>query len=773
MSEADEIRRVRITYRGIVQGVGFRPSVYRCAVACGLDGFVQNRRSEVVAELQGAAVSIARFEKMMSQNLPAPARIESTKTDQIELRKNSGFRIAESSNSSYIFPPIPPDIAMCDACRRELLDPSNRRYLYPFITCTECGPRYSIVEDTPFDRERTSMADFSQCGACRAEYSEPADRRFHSQTNACAECGPVLHLVTAAGRAVSGDPLSAAVEALAGGKVVALQGIGGFHLAADPRFPEAVARLRLVKSRRAKPFALMVRDVAEAAELCELSSSDRKLLTSPASPIIILPAKDPSPAHLASVSDLGTLGIMVPYSPLHYLLFFHPGLQIPYRHLIMTSGNLGEEPIIIDEAEARAKLSESADLFLCHNRRILLSTDDSVMRPLPPRVGGHHLVRRSRGFVPQTIRVAGRVAVPTLAAGSDLKSAPALGRERSVLVAPHLGDLSNPESRAAYVRTVDQMQRLFGGAPSRVVFDLHPGYFSSGWAMESSIVQKVAVQHHYAHVLSVMAEHGLEESIGIAFDGTGFGSDGAIWGGEFLHATRMQFRRLGSLRSFALPGGEAAIRKPARIAFSLLHGRGEVGSADGTIDRIGEAEAELLSQMIEQSLNSPLTSSAGRLFDAASALLGLVDEVSYEGEGAMKLESAAAGAAGRERNVDGLFEDLVPLEPDSGASEPFLFDFRPLFRELVRSRSSERDSLSLLFHEAMASAIVRGASVLRERTGLSTLCLAGGVFQNALLWELILPALDRQNFTVCSNLAVPPGDGGLAVGQAWYAGDGG
>ncbi|WP_455382337.1 carbamoyltransferase HypF, partial [Salinispira pacifica] len=629
VSRVDDIRRVRITYRGIVQGVGFRPALYRCAVDCGLTGFVQNRRSEVVAELQGSGVAIDRFEELVRERLPAPARIESVGSEEVALLTERGFRIAESSSSSYLFPPIPPDIALCEDCRRELLDPANRRYLYPFITCTECGPRYSIVEETPFDRERTSMADFRQCDACSAEYDDPHDRRFHSQTNSCPQCGPVLQLLTAEGRPVEGDPVVKAIEALGRGRVVALQGIGGFHLAADPRFPGAVERLRLLKSRRAKPFALMVRDLEAAAQLCVLSDSDREILGSPAAPIVILPAHHRAADHLSAVSDLGTHGIMLPYSPLHSLLFFHPDAPAAYRHLIMTSGNLGEEPIITDGEEARRRLAGSAELFLCHNRRILLPTDDSVMRPLPD--GGYILVRRSRGFVPRMISLDERVGVPTLAAGSDLKSAPALARDATVLVAPHLGDLSNQESRAAYVRTVETMQHLFPAAPERIVFDLHPGYYCSEWARASAIPQKIALQHHYAHILSVMAEHGLKESIGVAFDGTGFGSDGTIWGGEFLYATRREFRRLGSFRAFALPGGDAAIRRPARIAFSLLYEGRQSGRIDGTIAGIDASAADLLGRMIDQSINVPMTSSAGRLFDAAASLLGLVGEVSYEG----------------------------------------------------------------------------------------------------------------------------------------------
>ncbi|MDA8426458.1 MAG: Sua5/YciO/YrdC/YwlC family protein, partial [Treponema sp.] len=380
MSEGIEVGRLRIVFRGVVQGVGFRPALYRSAVECGLAGFVQNRRSEVAAELEGPVEALERFHVLFEARLPAPARIDSRSVAQVEPRGERGFRIVESADSTYLLPPIPPDLALCDSCRRELLDPGNRRYLHPFITCTECGPRYSIVQDTPFDRERTSMADFVQCGVCRAEYENPADRRFHSQTNSCPDCGPVLRLTRSGGETVGGDPLAGAVGALARGEVLALQGIGGFHLAADPRFPGAVAKLRREKERGAKPFALMVRDEEEARRLCVAPPGALALLKSAAAPIVVLPARRPRQEHLTAVSDLDTLGIMLPYTPLHYLLFFHPGLDIPYRHLVMTSGNRGSEPIIAEAGEARSKLAGTADLFLVHDRRIVQSADDSVLR---------------------------------------------------------------------------------------------------------------------------------------------------------------------------------------------------------------------------------------------------------------------------------------------------------------------------------------------------------------------------------------------------------
>lgn len=814
VSRDGAIKRVRIVFRGVVQGVGFRPAVYRCAVGCGLAGFVQNRRSEVVAEIQGTGSAVERFDAMMAKNLPAPAHVESKDVEEIDAVEGAGFQILESSGSDYVLPPIPPDLALCATCRSELLDPKNCRYLYPFITCTECGPRFSIVEDTPFDRERTSMIDFMQCERCKTEYRDPADRRFHSQTNSCPACGPTLRLVTPTGRAVAGDPVIAAINALANGKVVALQGIGGFHLAADPRFPAAVARLRRKKVRERKPFALMVGDLNEAEALCLVSEEARVLLESTACPIVILPARSRRPQHLGTVSDLRTLGIMLPYTPLHYLLFFHPQLHIPYRHLVMTSGNRGNEPIITDPARARRELADTADLFLYHDRRILIAAEDSVVRPIDPiarqrdpgvptndstkplnrpaESAAFFFIRRSRGYVPGALHLPVTVTMSTLAAGGDLKSAPALAMENVVLLSPYLGDLEGPAARAAYTRTVERMLSLYDASPERIVSDLHPRYFSTVWAADSSIPHKVSIQHHYAHQLSVMAEHGLVESIGAAFDGTGYGSDGTIWGGEFLHATRTGFTRLGSFRPFALPGGDQAIRNPARIAFSILHGYHH-GAERRAAALLGEAEAAVLPEMLDRSINSPPTSSAGRLFDAAAALLGLVREVSYEGEGPMKLEGLAAEARGRDgarRGPNGS-ADLLPLVTPAGphratdAVDPsspqiaagfpslFLFDPRPLLAHIaLASESQDPASLALLFHETIADAIVRGALIMRNQTGINTFTLSGGVFQNALIRELLSPALAREKFDVCWNRVVPPGDGGIAVGQAWYEGGG-
>ncbi len=829
------IVRRRFTYRGVVQGVGFRPAVYRCAAAARLSGFVQNRRSEVIAEVQGRPGQIDEFIRLFRETLPSAAVLESVQSEEIDAEETGAgpgdrpvFRIIESSSSEYLFPPIPPDLAVCDECRKELLDPADRRYLYPFTTCTQCGPRYSIVEDTPFDRETTSMADFPQCTDCLGEYTNPEDRRFHSQTNSCAACGPKLTLAQASpaarhrgpagGRTDPADPIVAVIHALREGKIVAMQGIGGFHLAADPSVPGTADRLRREKERRTKPFALMVRDIKEARRLCFFGEAEAAKLRSPESPIIIMPVRPDIPGYLREVSDTGTLGLMLPYTPLHVLLFSHPEAELPYSHLIMTSGNRHSEPIIADPEEAVEKLSGVADLFLYHNRRIIFRNDDSVLRPVLGRPGitaaedkGFCILRRSRGCVPRILYLDHPIQSRTLALGSDLKNSPALGEGGTVYIAPYIGDLDEQLTFEAFERAVTQVLSLYRVEPERIVCDLHPGYRSTQWAETRWEAPVIKIQHHYAHILSVMAEHGLDECIGAAWDGTGYGTDGTIWGGEFIYATREGFTRLGSIGQFGLPGGESSIYHPRRIAYSLLYGSLDREDLErvcglfsgtppaGSLDAGENREAGLLSHMLERNMNVAPTTSAGRLFDAAAALLGFVDEVFYEGEGPIKMEGAAIEAAGpggvfqpvRGESIEALF----PLKTDNSI---FTLDPKPLILELAReiltaggsgSRSGtgagnspdrrdeggslpneQRGRLALLFHQAAASALCRGIGMLSEKTGIRDVALSGGVFQNMLLRSLAVPRLEEAGCKVYLNRRVSPGDGCIALGQVYYAG---
>jgi len=753
--------RKRFTFRGTVQGVGFRPALYRLAVSMRLAGFVQNRRSEVVAEVQGDEGQVSRFASQVAAAMPPAARIESMSETGSAVREDEDrFRIIESGLDSYAFPPIPPDLPLCADCARELLAPGNRRYLYPFITCTQCGPRYSIVERTPFDRENTTMFPFRQCPACAAEYADPSDRRFHSQTNSCSRCGPSLVCLDREGKRMPGDPLRSAVEALGQGKVVAVQGIGGFHLAADPRAAAAMEKLRREKERERKPFALMVRDLEEARALCVLSKTEEELLASPEAPILIAPRQESAPAWTSRVSDTDTLGVMLPYTPLHLLLFLHPQIDITWRALVMTSGNRADEPIITDPGNAQRMLADAADVFLCHDRRIAFRTDDSIVRAgssSPP-----FLLRRSRGYVPRLIPLSREVRGVVLALGGDLKNAPALARGRDLHLCAYNGDLESAESLAQFTAQIDQVLQLYGVAPDVVVQDMHPHYHSARWGVPPG-ARRALVQHHFGHALSVMAEHGLDEALALSFDGTGYGTDGTIWGGEFLHATRAACTRLGSFAPFPLPGGDAAVLHPPRIAFALLG-----DSASGRIPGLDSSEEAFLRAMISGNVNCPVTTSLGRIFDAAAAILGLVDHTSYEGEGPIRLE----GKGLQEHPVGHVLlggrhpGSLLPFMPGPGDGRLFLVDPRPLLAALMEG--GEIPPLSLGFHKAIAQASLEGARRMRHHTGVSRLALSGGVFQNLLLRELLVPLLIKDGFEVFLNVRAPTGDGGLAVGQAWF-----
>ncbi len=761
--------RSRLRFRGVVQGVGFRPAVYRCATGLGLAGFVQNRTSEVVAEIQGPPDRVAAFRAALLGSLPPAARLEAVVEEPLEAlagpadpaaAPHGGFSIIDSEASDWEFPPIPPDLALCPDCRRELLDPSDRRYLHPFISCTQCGPRYSIVERTPFDRESTAMADFPLCDRCLAEYRDPGNRRFHAQAHCCPACGPRLSLLDRDGTARGGDPILESITALARGAVVAVQGLGGFHLAADPRHDGAMRRLRRDKERGRKPFALMVRDLEAAAELCVLDGEAAAELSSSRAPIMILPARDPDLMPL--VSPTGTLGVMLPYTPLHLLLFAHPGATARFSRLVMTSGNRRDEPIVTDPREALERLGGAADLFLCHTRRIVRRTDDSVLRPPWPAGASPVQLRRSRGFVPGLVRLGRPLGRTVLAVGGDLKSAPAMGRGTAISLSPFVGDLDDPLALASFAEHVADLLSLYGGEPGAVLYDPHPLYRSSQWALASPWEPKVAVQHHHAHILSVMAEHGLERALGLSFDGTGYGADSTVWGGEFLDAARTGFERRGCFGPFRLPGGEAAVRHPLRIAAAVLGGAGLPVAR--LLPEMPAREAAAIAEMLDRGLNAPACSSLGRLFDAAAALLGLVCETDYEGEGPMLLEGLASRAwsAGARPEPRG----LVPLV--RGA--PFRLDPVPLLAHIASARRAEpAPGLALLFHVEIAAAALAGAEELRRLTSLATVALSGGVFQNVLLRGLLVPRLEASGFDVRLNRDLPPGDGGLAAGQAYRA----
>ncbi len=715
-------KRVRVSLRGIVQGVGFRPFVYRVARRLDLVGFARNSSSGFVAEVEGPAEAVDSFVAIITSEPPPLARIREIDIEDAALSGDAGFVIRESVEQAGEFALISPDIATCDACRRDFLDPANRRHGYPFTNCTDCGPRYSIVEDIPYDRPNTTMRTFRLCDDCRAEYEDPSDRRFHAQPNACPRCGPSLSM-----------PVAEARRRLAAGEIVAIKGIGGFHLACDANNVAAVERLRSRKKRSDKPFAVMCVNLMAAEEICVVGETDRSALESPEHPIVVLPRRDSRLRHCAPGNR--TIGVMLPYTPLHHLLF----LDAPYRVLVMTSGNLSEEPIVISNGEARARLAGVADAFLTHDRDIYMRADDSVVRTFQglPRV-----LRRSRGYVPRTIDT-GRPMPELLACGGDLKNAFCLTKGTHAILSPHIGDLENYESQRFFEETLANLKKLFRVAPVAVVHDLHPLYESTKYALRLAGVDRIAVQHHHAHVASCMAENGLDGAvIGVAFDGSGYGTDGKIWGGEFLVARYDGFERYAHFRYFPMAGGDTAVREPWRAA--LAFGYEPPG--------IPESKLRVVRRMIETGFNTIETSSCGRLFDAVASIIGLRQEITFEGQAAIELEMIA----------DPSEEGVYPHDD---------LDFRPAVEAIVRDagKGVAQPVIAAKFHNTIAEAIARVCRRMRAETGLGRVCLSGGTFQNHLLLSRTIPQLRRAGLEVFLHAQVPSNDGGIALGQAVIA----
>ena len=619
---------------------------------------------------------------------------------------------------------ISPDVATCDACRRDFTDPANRRYGYPFTNCTNCGPRYTIIRDIPYDRPNTTMAGFQLCADCLREYNDPADRRFHAQPNACPVCGPSLSA-----------EIGEARRRLAAGEVLAIKGLGGFHLACDARNAAAVEQLRQRKRRSDKPFALMARDLAAAEALCVVTERDRAALESPRHPIVVLRGRERLPGV---APNNRTLGVMLPYTPLHYLLFE----GAPYDALVMTSGNLSEEPIVVSNGEALARLGGVADWFLLHNRDIYMRVDDSVVRTFE---GAERVLRRSRGFSPEVMDL-GREVPELLACGGELKNAFCLTKGRHAILSQHIGDLENYETLVFFEETLANLKKLFRVEPRMVVHDLHPQYLSTRYALALDL-PKVGVQHHEAHIASCMLENGLDgDVIGVAFDGTGYGTDGAIWGGEFFAGGYAGFERRAHFRYVALPGGDAAIRAPWRMAASY---RMDTFGADVLV----EPRERIVGQMIERKINTVQTSSCGRLFDAVASMIGLRHEVNFEGQAAIELEMIA----------DEAVEDAYPF-----AFEGECIDFRPAI-ERIAGETAGKSAIAARFHNTVAAAIVETCLRIRSESGLRRVCLSGGTFQNVLLVSRAAAGLRRNGFEVFLHSRVPPNDGGIALGQAAIA----
>lgn len=762
---ATTIQRQRLLVQGLVQGVGFRPFIYGLALRLGLDGFVLNDSEGVTIEIEGSPGQLAAFHSALRAELPPLARVDSLVTEMIAACYESGFKIVHSQAGGEKHALISPDSATCPDCLRELFDPADRRYRYPFINCTNCGPRFTIVKDVPYDRDQTTMAVFPMCPACRAEYEDPLNRRFHAQPNACPVCGPKVRLLAGDGQALEvADPIEAAARQLAAGSILAVKGLGGYHLACDALNEAAVARLRSRKHREAKPFALMVATLETARQLCEVNEAEEKLLRERQRPIVLLRQRPGAGLAPTVAPNYPTLGLMLPYTPLHYLLLDAFGRAVGKDRpaaLVMTSGNMSDEPIAYRDGDAAARLAPVAEGWLTHDREIHMRCDDSVARVLN---GSPQFFRRSRGYAPEPLRMSRAFPRPVLACGGHLKNTFCLAKERQAFVSHHIGDLENLETLTSFREGIEHYRRLFDIAPQAVAYDLHPDYLATRYALDLDLPYKIGVQHHHAHIASVLAEHGLTGPvIGVAADGTGYGGDGTIWGCEIMLASLLNFERLAHLAYIPLPGGDRAVRQPWRVAASLLAQVYGENFLDLDLDvpftrQLDPARWKPLARMITGGVNSPLASSLGRLFDGVSALVGLRQEVVYEGQAAIELENIALPA-----------DRVYPFEIQEGT--PQILDVGPLLRAIVAELKEGVPAgvIAGRFHRSIAELLAAVCRLARARTGLNEVALSGGVFQNRLLLEQLVSLLEEAHFTVYRNRQVPPNDGGLSLGQAAVA----
>jgi len=744
-------QRAKVTVRGAVQGVGFRPHVFRLATELRLDGWVLNSSQGVFIEVEGSPEVLRQFLFRLEREKPPRAVIQSLEFSFLDTIGYESFEIRESYECGPKTALILPDIATCADCLREILDPDNRRYRYPFTNCTNCGPRFSIVEALPYDRPNTSMRKFAMCPECECEYHDPRDRRFHTQPNACSRCGPQLKLCDAVGAVLSlrDDALRHAAELVRAGKIFALKGIGGFQLIADARDKAAVARLRDRKRREEKPFAVMYPSLEAVREDCAVSELEERLLLSPESPIVLLRRleRGASTTLCASVAPGNpNLGVMLAYTPLHHLLLRELGFPI-----VATSGNLSDEPICTAEDEALERLSGIADAFLVHDRPIVRHVDDSIVRV----VRGRELVlRRARGYAPLPVHLPAPLPC-VLAVGAHLKNSVALSVGRNVFISQHIGDLETSQAWSAFRKVAADLPQLYNATPDTIACDMHPEYLSTKYAAQLSAPMH-PVQHHWAHALACMAENELEAPVlAVSWDGTGYGLDGTIWGGEFLLAGDSGFQRVAHLRQFRLPGGEAAIKQPRRSALGVLHEIWGSKAAErreiALVSDFAEREFLLLRQMLAKGVNSPVTSSAGRLFDAVASLIGLRQRATFEGQAAMELEFAI------EPGLDDAYPFLVQ------GSEPFVVDWRPMIEAIVEEISARCSAgvIAAKFHNTLAEMIVAVARRIEQER----VVLTGGCFQNCQLTERCVQRLIDAGFRPYWHQRVPPNDGGIALGQ--------
>lgn len=737
------MERLELKIHGIVQGVGFRPFIHKLVRGFGLNGYIKNTSSGVELELEGERAVLERFVRELPERAPKLAVIERVEENYSARLKNfSGFEIRKSKTEAARNTLISPDIAICDDCLRELFDENDRRFRYPFINCTNCGPRFTIIKDVPYDRAKTSMNDFPMCPDCAAEYRDIENRRYHAQPDCCPDCGPRVFFLDAAGNELPGDAIETAREYLKSGKIIAVKGLGGMHLACRCDEPEIALMLRKRKQRDEKPFAIMCRDAETAKKLCYMDEAEERILTGFRRPIVLLRKRDKN--ALRHISENAYVGVMLPYTPLHYLLF---GADIDM--LIMTSANLSDTPIMYKNDEALGKLSGIADGFLLHNRDIQTRCDDSLCWVLD---GREYPARRSRGYVPFPVKVDGSRG-SILACGAEQKASFCLSKDDYLFPAQHIGDLKNFETLSNYERQIAHFERLFDIAPRAIVCDMHPDYMSTAYAAERAEregLPLIQVQHHHAHMAACMADNNLEgEVIGLVWDGTGYGTDGTTWGAECFTGGYDGFARVGSIRQIPLIGGDRATKESFRAAFALLHESG--------CDTAGIELAELLKRQLAAGLNCPLSSGMGRLFDGAAAILGIKSRCSYEGQGAILLEAAAIEDGGH-----------YPL---SFEGEPFRFDWRPMIRAMVADMSSgvETGRCAARFMNTLIELAAAQCIRAREISGLGRVVLSGGSFQNMYIMERLPERLRAEGFEVCHHSRVSTNDEGLALGQIMIA----
>ena len=755
-----ELTRSKIIIEGIVQGVGFRPFIYNLAKSHNLKGYILNNQQGVQIEVEGEEGNLKKFLKAIPETLPVQAQIVSLKEVRLPPLNFTEFEIKESTVQEERTALVSSDLAVCKDCLKELFNPKDRRYRYPFINCTNCGPRYTIIDDIPYDRPFTSMKTFRMCPDCQREYDDPSNRRFHAQPNACWQCGPRIKLIDSTNQLVDSlDPIAKAVELLIQGSILAIKGLGGFHLAVDATNDQSVRRLRDLKLREEKPFAIMSPDLDTIRTFAQLFEEDEKLLQSPASPIVLLPKiENPSLSPMVAPNN-PYIGVMLPYTPIHHLL-----LKGNFTALVMTSGNLKDEPIVIDNRAALKRLRKCVDFFLVHNRDIYLRSDDSIIRVYT--LDGKRkefITRRARGYVPHPVFVQEEM-IPLLAVGGEMKNTICLTRGKTAFLSQYLGEMGYRETYEFFLKTVEHMKRILEIEPQSIACDLHPGYSTAHYAHSQKKLPAIEVQHHHAHIASCLAENGIKEKvIGVAFDGTGYGTDGKVWGGEFLLADYASYKRVAHLAYLPLPGGEQAIRDPWRMMLSYLatFSDSEIEDLDlEVLHKRTAKEKEIVLKLVRSRFNSPLTSSIGRLFDAVSALLGICERSTYEGQAAMELEMV----------MEGDTKDYYPFlyRQEEGCH---IINPSPLIRGILSDIMGGRSPgyISSKFHNSIVTTIMDICHILKEEWKISHVALSGGCFQNSYLLSRSINRLTNAGFAVLYHQEVPPNDGGLALGQAVIA----